>query len=173
MWGKKSTDKYSGQTPALPCAWTKHTQKWVTTKNVKKGKRVIKAAGSSATGASTVYKSTTGKADEYFLIEFRNVSGYDKGLQYYLGNSFGGLAIWHVDDKMKNNENDNHRWVDLEEVAGAEGLSKKNLWYKGNGVRFSHTSSPNSKRYDGKKSNVCIKNISKARKKSILATWGC
>ena len=173
-WGKKSTDKYLGQTPALPCAWTKHTQKWVTTKNVKKGKRVIKAAGSSATGASTVYKSTTGKADEYFLIEFRNASGYDKGLQYYLGKSFGGLAIWHVDDKIKNNKNDNHRWVDLEEAAGARRSCQKKIsgikeMVLGSVILLVRTASVTM----GKKVTFVSRRYLRRGRGLFMATWGC
>ena len=80
IWGQKSTDAYAGQTPVLPSAWTKYEQEWVNAKEVKKGKRTIKAAGMSATGVNTVYVLETGKSGEYFLIEYRTASGYDKGL---------------------------------------------------------------------------------------------
>ena len=174
-WGQKSTDAYAGQTPVLPSAWTKYEQEWVSDQEIKKGKRTIKAAGMSATGASTVYVSETGKSGEYFLIEYRTASGYDKGLQTTLGNNFGGLAIWHIDDNAEGNQHkDRHRHVDLEEADRTETSGQKtDLWFKGNAVTFNNTSKPNSKRYTKKKSNVCIKKIGKAGKVSISAAWGC
>ena len=144
------------------------------TKTIKKGRYTIKAAGSSATGNHTVYKSVTGDSNEYFLIEFRNTSGYDKGLQDVLGKSFGGLAIWHVDDNILHNSVDSHRLVDLEEADKTEGYgSKTDLWYSGNGVRFTTTSSPNNKRYDKMRTNACVDRISKAGKKAMTAALGC
>jgi hypothetical protein len=117
-------------------------------------------------------------ADEYFLVEYRNSSGYDKGLWAFLGNNtFGGIAIWHVDESMSNNSDDTHRLVDLEEADGDESAgSDTDFWYSGNsasGSKFSRNSTPDSKRYDGKSSGVCIKNFSAAGKKSIKASWGC
>ncbi len=174
-WGKRSVDRYAGQTPVLPCAWTKYEQEWVNAKKIKKGRRVIKASGMSATGVGTVYVSETGRSGEYFLIEHRNATGYDKGLQTTLGKSFGGLAIWHVDDNAEGKQaNDRHRHVDLEEADRTETYGEKtDLWFSGNAVSFNNTSKPNSKRYHKKKSNVCINKIGKAGKVSISAIWGC
>lgn len=179
IWGQKSTDAYAGQMPVLPSAWTKYEQEWVNAKEVKKGKRTVKTVGMLATGVNTVYVSETGKSGEYFLIEYRTASGYDKGLQTTLGNNFGGLAIWHIDDNAEGNQSkDRHRHVDLEEADHTPNIyplndQKTDLWFKGNAVTFNNASKPNSKRYDKKKSNVCIKKIGKAGKVSFSATWGC
>lgn len=177
-WGMASTDAYAGQTPVLPSAWVRHTMGWVKTKTITRGRRTIRAAGRSTSGASTVYQSNgtgTTQAGEYFLVEYRNSSGYDKGLWTFLGNNtFGGIAIWHVDENMSNNTDDTHRLVDLEEADGDEGPgSDTDLWYSGNGSVFSKASTPNSERYDGAGSGVCIKNFSAAGKNAIKATWGC
>jgi len=177
-WGMASTDAYAGQTPVLPSAWVRHTMGWVKTKTITRGRRTIRAAGRSTSGASTVYQSNgtgTTQAGEYFLVEYRNSSGYDKGLWSALGNNtFGGIAIWHVDESMSNNTDDTHRLVDLEEADGDDSAGLvTNLWYSGNGSVFSKTATPDSKRYDGVGSGVCIKNFSAAGKKSIKATWGC
>lgn len=180
-WGQASTDAYGGQTPVLPSAWVRHTMGWVKTKTITRGRRTIRAAGRSTSGASTVYQSNgigTTHAGEYFLVEYRNSSGYDKGLWTFLGNNtFGGIAIWHVDENMTNNRDDTHRLVDLEGADGDDSaVLVTNLWYSGNsasGSKFSKTSTPDSKRYDGTSSGVCIKNFSAAGKNAIKATWGC
>jgi M6 family metalloprotease-like protein len=181
-WGQASTDTYAGQTPVLPSAWIRHTMGWVKTKPITRGRRTIRAAGRSTSGANTVYQSYGRlggvSADEYFLVEYRNSSGYDKGLWAFLGNNtFGGIAIWHVDESMSDNSDDTHRLVDLEEADGDESAgSDTDFWYSGNsasGSKFSRNSTPDSKRYDGKSSGVCIKNFSAAGKKSIKASWGC
>ena len=178
-WGQASTDAYGGQTPVLPSAWVRHTMGWVKTKSITRGRRTIRAAGRSTSGASTVYQSY-GRlggvtAGEYFLVEYRNSSGYDKGLWTFLGNNtFGGIAIWHVDENMTNNTDDTHRLVDLEGADGDDSaVLVTNLWYSSNGSRFSKTSTPDSKSYDGTSSAVCIKNFSAAGKNAIKATWGC
>jgi M6 family metalloprotease-like protein len=55
---------------------------------------------------------------EYFLVENRQKTGFDKNLL----NS--GLLIFHVDDAMHSNTNENHYWVDLEQADGNRDLNK-------------------------------------------------
>ena len=165
-WGRANADALSdsGATPVLPCAWTKYNRGWV---NGFEGAGVesMTAAGSiSASQANTVYKGSTGAAGEYFLVENRRPVGYDAGLQRWIGTSFGGLAIWHIDDNIAVNSSDTHRKVDLEEADGTlMGTGKgedTDIWYSGNATVFNNFSSPNSKRYTGAGTDVDIRDIS-------------
>jgi M6 family metalloprotease-like protein len=80
-WGRASSDSYSGQTPVLPSAWTKYDRGWVSA-SIASGTISIVAAGSvAATSSNTVYKLDTGLSDEYFLVENRQPTGYDRGLE--------------------------------------------------------------------------------------------
>ncbi|KJU86254.1 M6 family metalloprotease domain-containing protein [Candidatus Magnetobacterium bavaricum] len=161
-WGRASTDAYSGITPVLPSAWIRSTLGWIDA-YIAPGNLAFTAIGaSSATASNTVYKASSSLANEYFLVENRQPQGYDKGLERWLGNSFGGLAIFHIDDNVAGNDNDTHRKVDLVEAYGTEvGYgSPTDLWYAGNATTFNDTSSPNSKLYNGSSSGFEITAIS-------------
>ncbi|MBF0338397.1 MAG: M6 family metalloprotease domain-containing protein [Nitrospirae bacterium] len=162
-WGMASADTYSGATPVLPGAWVRSTLGWIDA-YIAPGNIALAAIGdSSATASNTVYKATTSIANEYFLVENRQPQGYDKGLERWLGNSFGGLAIFHIDDNVADNDEDTHRKVDLVEADGTEdsyGGESTDLWYAGNATTFNDTSSPNSKLYNGSSSGVSISSIS-------------
>jgi M6 family metalloprotease-like protein len=164
-WGKATIDTYSGQRPVLPSAWIKFNRGWVDAESVGDVNRSIRAAGSLVTNSSNaVFRKMTPVTGEYFMAENRRPLGYDLGLQKWLGDSFGGIAIWHVDENQANNADDAHRKVDLEVADGvAMGTgpgSATKLWYVGNSTSFNNSSTPNSKTYDGKKS--CISIIAKS-----------
>ncbi len=165
-WGRADADTYSGATPVLPCAWTKYNRGWVNGA-IGAGIESMTAAGSgSASQANTVYRAPAGVGGEYFLVENRRPVGYDAGLQRWIGTSFGGLAIWHIDDNVSTNSADSHRKVDLEEadntVMGTTKGESTDIWYSGNATVFDNFSSPNSKRYSGASNDVDIKDISAA-----------
>ena len=159
-WGASSSDSYWGQTPVLPSAWIKKYLKW-STAPLASGSATLTAPGSTtATSSNTVRRASTSKAREYFLVENRQPVGYDRGLERLLGTNFGGLAIWHIDDSIYTNSNDNHRWVDLEKADNTEQESSTDLWYAGNATSFNGSSLPNSNNYAGGATGVAIENIS-------------
>lgn len=160
-WGYSSTDSYQGQTPVLPSAWIKKYLKW-STPTVASGTATLTAAGSTlATTANTIRRASTSQATEYFLVENRQLMGYDRGLEGLLNTtSFGGLAIWHIDDSRSSNSSDAHRWVDLEKADNTETESATDLWYAGNATTFNGSSIPNSNNYAGSATKVNINSIS-------------
>ncbi|HRT35717.1 MAG TPA: M6 family metalloprotease domain-containing protein [Smithellaceae bacterium] len=165
-WGKAATDTYSGQRPVLPSAWIRVNRGWVAPVTVGGPTAVLRnviAAGYSTTGLNTVFKVTTPLASQYFLVENRRPVGYDRGLQKYLGASFGGLAIWHINSAAADNDGA-IRKVDLEEADGTQlgtgSGSKTDLWYVGNKVKFDNTTNPNTRLYNG--DSTCIEIISKS-----------
>src|SRR6185369_10823238 len=148
LWGAKDSDAYIGMTPVLPSAWTKSTLSWVTPIEAHGVQAVITAAGAPG-GSNTVFRMSTRVPSQYFLVENRRNVGYDRGLQWSLGENFkGGAAIWHVDETVAYG-NDSHRKVDLEEADGTADGGNTDLWYVGNRTIFNDTSVPNSRLYDG------------------------
>lgn len=160
-WGYSSTNSYQGQTPVLPSAWIKKYLKW-STPTVASGTATLTAAGSTlATPANTIRRASTSKVREYFLVENRQLMGYDRGLEGLIDTTnFGGLAIWHIDDSRSSNSSDAHRWVDLEKADNTEAESATDLWYAGNATTFNGSSIPNSNNYAGSATNVNINSIS-------------
>ena len=105
----------NGKTPAHPSAWCKHKQSWVPAVNVKKnGKLTIKDVKSGG----DIYRLWRHGAagDEYFLIENRQKSGYDKFLPG------GGLLIWRIDESVSDNDNRRHPKVGLLQADGKQDL---------------------------------------------------
>lgn len=163
-WGRASSDTYIGETPVLPCAWSKYNRGWVVGNRSNKETSVTASGSSNSTSSNVVYKVWAGRQKEYFLIENRQPQGYDRGLERWLGADVGGIAIWHIDDSLTSNKNDTHRLVDLEEADATEITywnrgDKEDLWYSGNATTFNDTTDPNSKLYDGSSSGVEITDI--------------
>ncbi len=172
-WGYKEGEFY-GATPVHMTGWSKAYSGFVVPAVVTDAQELqIKAA--SSTGY-TLYKIPTGRSGEYFLIENRANSGYDRGLYILkeLGDFEGGLSILHIDDTLlpgcittnSCNENESHKLVDIEE-ANRPGLDTNkhrgdylNLFFQANNASFTPSTDPNSDRYDGSDSGVNITNIS-------------
>jgi M6 family metalloprotease-like protein len=177
-WGKANSDTYSGETPVLPCAWSKYSLGWVEgTEST--GIVSITAAGSVlADSSNTTYRLVTDSAREYFWVENRYPLGYDRGLERWLGIGFGGLAIWHIDKSKSDNTEEcspptdctlTHFMVAVEQADGNWDLekdsnrgNKTDLWYSENVTTFDNVSTPDSNLYNGTLSGVSVSNISTA-----------
>lgn len=179
-WGYKENDLYPGATPVHMTGWSKAYSGFVVPTVVADAQELQIKAASSAN--YMLYKIPTGRSGEYFLVENRANSGYDRGL-YILeepGDFKGGLSILHIDDNLLNdcsttnscNENESHKLVDVEE-ANNPGLDANpkldinahrgdylNLFFQANNASFTPSTEPDSNRYDGTGSGVSITNIS-------------
>ncbi len=71
---------------------------------------------STGNGADyNIYRLNTPRSGEYFLFENRQFSGFDIALKN-AGVKSGGIAIWHIDESIANNDNVLRKKVDLEEA---------------------------------------------------------
>jgi M6 family metalloprotease-like protein len=172
-WGFSYTngDSWSGETPVNASAWSKYRLNWVEGSEGN-GEESIAASGDSS-ALNTVYRSSTPINHEYFLVENRQPAGYDFGLERFLGKNFGGgVAIWHIDDSISNNNNDAHRKVDLEEANGSNTPSGNGVfWTATSGTTFDDNSSPNNNLYNGDESGTIIADIS-ASNTTMTANFG-
>lgn len=107
-----------GAQPAHPNAWCKVLLGWVTPDEVS-GPGTYSAP--RVEDNPKVYRlSGQFPRTQYFLIENRQGHGFDAGLP----GKKRGLLIWHVDETVGNNNNQNHYKVDLEEAGGIQGLER-------------------------------------------------
>lgn len=149
-----------GDTPAHPSAWCKCQQNWVETVNLTgNGQRSIPDVKQSR---QVLRLWNAGKASkEYFLVEHRRRSGFDKLLPGE------GLLIWHIDDTIDSNTNELHPKVALLQADGAEDLENaRNRGdaadpYPGAGAKreFTAQTSPGSNSYGDLPTNVSLVNI--------------
>ena len=176
-WGKASSDTYSGETPVLPCAWSRYNLGWIDGTESTSGTVSIVAAGSSSANSSNAaYRLITDSYNEYFWVENRQLVGYDAGLERWLGAGAGGLAIWHIDKNKVNNTEEcfspndcssTHFMVSLIQADGDWDLENNynrgdntDLWYPGTQDAFDALSTPSSDLYDNTSSSVSITDIS-------------
>lgn len=156
-WGR-APGEYEGASPTHLDAWCKTQLGFATP--------VVAAAGcytmnSVANGGYSILKITTSDPNQYFLVENRQPTCFDAGLAYYDIDT-GGIAIYHIDESVyTNNDNEYHKLVDLEEANAADyggyqlddynsqDLPYNNLFRAGINTLFSYDTTPNNTLYSG------------------------
>ncbi len=174
-WNFTGTN-YHGTSPALPDAWLKYYQGWITPTIVSGNFTGVEIPQAETTGSAFMLRPNPGGVDwdfwqesgsgEYFLIENRQLTGYDAGLPGC------GLLIWHIDESVTETNAANANELDpLVKLVEADGLDQ--LFYGANrgdagdsfpgsssNKRFDYYSDPNSRLYSGADSLVEVNNIS-------------
>jgi immune inhibitor A len=140
----------NGDIPSHPSAWCKANQGWVSIVNrTTNGAVTIKDVKDDR----KVYRLWKGGAasKEYFLLENRQRTLYDRKLPGE------GLLVYHVDETIEGNENENHPFIKLLEADGLNGLHDGSSRGdagdpypgKSNNVALTNVSNPNAKSYGG------------------------
>lgn len=158
-----------GKMPAHPSVWCKYKLGWITPQSATEG---INYIGQSSTEKEAFYKFTSSNFDsrEYFLMENRQSVGFDKGLP----GTKRGLLIYHVDERVSDNDDYTHYLVDVEEADGTAVWTNDHLarginngldsdYYRNDTVTVFNdncVSSPNSKSYTYQSSGIKISGIS-------------
>ena len=140
-----------GQTPVHMSAWCKKEMGWATMINVAEDLADVLIPDVETTPTLYQLSSQGLNQSEYFLIEYRRKILFDEFLPGC------GLAIWHIDDAVSNNANEEHRLVDLEEADSTEDSSAGDVWLS---KMFDSLSTPNTGLYDGTVTLVGIEVIS-------------
>ncbi|MEW5994870.1 MAG: hypothetical protein AB1744_10810, partial [Candidatus Zixiibacteriota bacterium] len=108
---------------------------------------------------------------EYFLVEYRRLTGYDSNLPGE------GLLIWHIDESRGNNNDETHKFIDLEEADGRNDLDTlanrgdAGDPYVSNVAGFTFTTNPNSNLYNGNLGLVNVTNIGATGGTSMTADF--
>jgi M6 family metalloprotease-like protein len=169
-WGRKSYEEQPGSTPTHMTGFSKVQANFIKPTVVNNTKSIT-IKGTSYPDAE-IYKIATKNRGEFFLLENRANEGYDRGLYVLQGDTDfqGGLLITHIDKTKLDNEEVNHKLVDVEEannpaldIATKDGKHRghiNNLYFSGNKDSFTPKTSPNSKLYSGEDSGISITNIS-------------
>ena len=172
-WGQQNSADLPGNTPVHFSAWSKIANGWVAAMTLSGISSTDINLYETASKTYNVVKLPI-NSDEYFLLENRNNSGYDRGLFALNGTFGGGMAIWHIDESVIStnygsntvNSDATRKGVDLEEANMAEldsssGIGhEKNLYYTGNMDRFDPLTSPNTDGYSTSGSGIYVENIS-------------
>jgi immune inhibitor A len=149
-----------GDVPAHPSAWCKLGQGWVAiTNRASNGSITLNDVKTDHTIHRFWKDGAAG--DEYFLVEYRRKTGYDRELPGE------GVLIYHVDDTVESNDNERHPLVKLMEADNLNHLHNGSNRgddgdpYPGRSANrvFDGRSTPGSKSYAGIETCVSLTNI--------------
>ncbi|MFC5700259.1 carbohydrate binding domain-containing protein [Cohnella faecalis] len=136
-WGSLPGE-FSGTTPSQMDAWSKVKLGFVQPTVVKPSTSTAYTLKSLLAGGYNVLKLPTAVPEQYFLVENRQLEGYDASISA----ASGGIAIWQIDDSRSSNSDDNRRWVELK-----IGQFFDPLYHSGSATQFGPTTTPNSDRF--------------------------
>ncbi|MCH7965765.1 MAG: M6 family metalloprotease domain-containing protein [Bacteroidetes bacterium] len=159
-WGGNGS---SPETPVHMSAWIKKELGWVTPINITSYQGPLSVP--NAEENPIVYRMWQGGTitNQYFLIENRQRLGFDVNIH----NS--GFLIYHIDDNLSGNQNEDHYMVDVEQADGLRNLNNG----QGRGdagdpfpgstqnTRFDFVTNPNSQDYSLQNTFVSVRNIYK------------
>ncbi|MDB6137214.1 MAG: hypothetical protein JWO94_286, partial [Verrucomicrobiaceae bacterium] len=147
-----------GNRPSIPSAWCRVKLGWTIPQIITSG--TFSAPQVETIKDNSVFKITQGfPAGEYLLVENRQPVGSDSQIPQ------GGLAIWHVDDKVQGNDNvgfpgqagwptnGKHYQVAMLQADGLFNLEKNDsadegdLYRAGGHTAVTPTTTPNTKTY--------------------------
>jgi len=184
-WGQASSSDLPGNTPSHLSAWCKYQLGWLTLTAVERtgiSKLENQQVPCSAKNPYAVrmfedpggpdWNSYTGGTGEYFLIENRFRTGFDRALPG------DGLLILHIDDSRTENTNEKHPLVGIMQADGDAGfllprstLGKAEDLWKNDLIGFYDGSTPSSRFYGDSASGVTVYNISLADSIMTASFW--
>ncbi|ORY15440.1 immune inhibitor A peptidase M6-domain-containing protein [Clohesyomyces aquaticus] len=151
-----------GDRPVHPSAWCKQNQQWIDVVNETENHRITLEDVKASHKTHRLWKNGDSASHEYYLIENRQLTGYDESLPG------AGLLIWHIDDDIYTNADENHPKVKIMQADGLDQLNIRSGWagdagdpFPGiaNNSTFNSISNPNSKAYSGQDTFVSVTNI--------------
>ncbi|MCL1887650.1 MAG: M6 family metalloprotease domain-containing protein [Kiritimatiellaeota bacterium] len=167
-WGATAGEP-TGATPVFMCAQARCQTGFSTPVEMLNGTRGLIAVSLAMPFDADVLRIPTAQPSEYFLVENRQLAGFDAGLARFFepGATRGGIAIWHVDEDVETNNNPLRKRVDLEEAnelaAGGSQLDNRqnqgrqaHYYYVGNATLFNAATTPDSFDNTVKNSGVYI-----------------
>lgn len=184
-WGRANSSDLPGNTPAHPSVWCKYQLGWLLPTAVERDgiskleNQQIPCSAKSpfairmfADPGGPDWNSYTGGTGEYFLIENRFRTGFDRCLPG------DGLLILHIDDTKTQNSNENHPLVGIMQADGdGKFLLPRSTWgtaddlWKSDSIGFYDGSIPSSRFYGDSASGVTVYNISPADSIMTASFW--
>jgi M6 family metalloprotease-like protein len=151
----------NGRSPSPVCAYLRDLSGWCDNEIDLKSATVVEAHHGDY---NTVMKYRTSKPNEYFLVENRSRMGLDRGLPA------SGLAVYHCDimgsNEFQQGTATKHYQCALLQADGRRDLELNanrgdgdDLYGALQGVALSAVSSPNSREWDGRESQLVVSDI--------------
>ncbi len=181
-WGRQNETDLPGSSPSHPCVWAKYQLGWLSPTALERigisklEDQSIVCAATNEIGYRLLENpggadwSLNGGIGEYFMVENRFRTGFDKSLPG------DGLLILHVDENITNNDNESHPLVGIMQADGNEAFLLTNLGeaddlWKDRTYGFGDTSKPASLDYAGNPTGVWVYDIGPADSIMNASLW--
>jgi immune inhibitor A len=162
-WCTMASGSWAGDAehPVHFSAWAKIRLGWITPQIIAKPMQNVRVPSSSE--RPFALKIPIGEVDsrEYFVIENRRKVGFDQLLPAE------GLLIWHIDEAKGDNDDENHKMVDVVEGARDQDLDRMNNFSRPNYVvdvfsakgmtKLDDSTDPSARAYSGQGSKIAIR----------------
>lgn len=164
-WGRESGED-GGTTPVSLDAWCRLFLGWTTPVTpTTQGELVTLGTSLSGTAASAKLVNPALSTQEFWLVENRYPTGWDKGLNGWFGTSWGGLLVMHIDEAIATNaySGSGHQKVMAEHANNAAYGSvgtAGSLFNAGGNASFTPATSPSSDYYSGLGSTIGLNSTS-------------
>lgn len=128
-WGAKKGE-IQGTTPTGLDAWSKIMLGFAEPVEISAKERNVSAVLTASSDQPKILKLTSPEdPNQYFLVEKRQLTGYDAGLERYYVPAYGGICIYHIDESViasgsEINRNRYHYGVELLLADGNDILRK-------------------------------------------------
>jgi immune inhibitor A len=169
-WCTMASGSWAGDAehPVHFSAWAKVRLGWIAPTIIAKPQQNVRIPSSSE--RPFALKIPIGEIDsrEYFLVENRRKVGFDQLLPTE------GLLIWHVDEAKGDNDDENHKMVDVVEGARDQDLDRMNSFSRPNYMvdvfstrgasSFDDSTEPSARAYGGEPSRIRIKVLTPAER---------
>jgi len=106
----------AGSSPAMPDPFSRGLLGWSNVEEISADTAGVNFSPSYTTGRVGRLRGATQSPTEYFLVENRQLLGFDSALPS------GGMLIWHVDTSRRDNNDSAWKMVALEQADGADDL---------------------------------------------------
>jgi len=167
VWDVMATGSWqdSGNTPVHPNCWSKMKLGWLAPVDIAGPETDLGLLNAELNPVA--YRIWISPPNEYFLIENRQKLGFDMFLPS------GGVLIWHIDESVKNNDDQTHRLVDLEEADeatnGDSPVQSTDPW-RDSESGFNPASVPNTDSYQGFKTGWWVFKIGASGNSTVFST---
>ncbi len=152
---------YGGRYPAFFDAWCKSAVGFLTPTNVATSTTDVDIPTSHDNPVAYRLWANGAVGNEYFLIENRQKGATDLGIPG------SGLLIFHIDESVGGNSNENHPKVAVEQAdglfqleAGANQGDGGDIWSTATKDAFDDLTTPNTRDYNGQKTKTAVWGIS-------------
>lgn len=173
-WGRASSSEIAGTTPTNLDAWSREYLGWSSPIEITQTQTVPLRDSLTDPSAGIKLINRTVKSTEYWLIENRTPTGWDRGLVGLIGYWSGGLLIQHIDSTIGTWANNSfnkyvtgsHQGNLVEQASTTKCNLMSNSQTYGctsllfsSGVNFTNTTTPSTKYYTGADSGFGVTNI--------------